>query len=165
MVFMDKIYETLRSSGFRLTIPRRAIIETIVAADGWQRPEEILLRSRDRCSSLGLVTVYRTLSLLSDLGFVRRVHLDHGCHGYVRTELTHGHHVLCRNCHQAVEFAGLEAFSSIIEQVSNTTGYLIENHMIELLGLCPDCQEILGDNVVNSKEALATEDVSIETFF
>ncbi len=148
---MDEIYGTLRKAGFRLTAPRQAIIQTILSAEGWQRPEDILSRSRDRCPSLGLVTVYRTLSLLSELGYVRRVHLEHGCHGYVRTELTHGHHVLCRNCHQAVEFEGMEVFSSIIEQVSNKTGYLIEDHMIELLGLCPDCQEIPGSLDVTRK--------------
>ena len=138
---MEDINVALRSAGFRLTAPRTAIIQTIIEADGWQRPEEILDLARIRCPSLGLVTVYRTLALLSELGYVRRVHLEHGCHGYIRSGLAHGHHVLCRNCHQAVEFEGMEAFSFIIEQVSNQTGYLIEDHMIELLGLCPDCQE------------------------
>jgi Fur family ferric uptake transcriptional regulator len=137
---LEEILQTLRSSGFRLTAPREAIIQTIVEADGWQRPEEILSLAQARCPSLGLVTVYRTLSLLSELGCVRRVHLEHGCHGYIRTELAHGHHVLCRNCHQAVEFEGMDAFKTIIEKVSTQTGYLIEDHMIELLGLCPDCQ-------------------------
>ena len=141
---MDEIYTKLRSAGFRLTAPREAIIHTMVEADVWQSPEEILNRSRVRCPTLGLVTVYRTLSLLSELGVVRRVHLEHGCHGYLRTELAHGHHVLCRKCHQAIEFEGMDVFSSIIEQVSIQTGYVIEDHLVELLGLCPDCQEALG---------------------
>lgn len=141
---MEKIIQTLRSAGYRWTAPREAIIQVMLEADNWQTPEEILNRSRTYCPSLGLVTVYRTLSLLSELGCVRRVHLEHGCHGYIRTELAHGHHVLCRNCHQAVEFEGMEAFTSIIKQVSTQTGYLIEDHMIELLGLCPDCQDASG---------------------
>jgi len=141
---MDEISKTLRSLGYRLTASRQAIIRTINAAAGWQRPEEILSRSREYCPSLGLVTVYRTLSLLSELGAVRRVHLEYGCHGYVRADLAHGHHVLCRNCHQAVEFPAMEEFSSIIEQVSIETGYFIDDHMIELLGLCPDCQKASG---------------------
>jgi Fur family ferric uptake transcriptional regulator len=139
---LDEIIQTLRSSGFRLTAPREAIIQVIVTADSWQKPEDILDRARLRCPSLGLVTVYRTLSLLAELGCVRRVHLEHGCHGYIHSELSHGHHVLCRNCRQAVEFEGMEEFSSIIEKVSLKTGYFIDDHMIELLGLCPDCQEL-----------------------
>jgi Fur family ferric uptake transcriptional regulator len=138
---MEQIDAVLRSAGYRLTAPRAAIIQTIREADGWQRPEEIHNLARIHCPSLGLVTVYRTLALLSELGYVRRVHLERGCHGYIRSELAHGHHVLCRNCHQAVEFEGLEAFSLIIDQISNQTGYLVEDHMIELLGLCPSCQE------------------------
>ena len=138
---MDEIYKTLRSAGYRLTVPRRAIIQTICATEGWQSPEELLMSSRKQCKSLGLVTVYRTLSLLSELGVVRRIHLEHGCHGYVRADLAHGHHVLCSNCHQAIEFPALDNFSSIIEQVSMKTGYVIQDHMLELIGLCPNCQE------------------------
>lgn len=99
------------------------------------------MRARKRNPSLGLVTVYRTLSLLSEIGFVRRIHLEHGCHGYVRSEFVHGYHVVCRNCRQAVEFPGMQEFSFLIDRIAKSTGYLVQDHMLELLGLCPDCQE------------------------
>ena len=137
---MDEIFESIRSAGFRLTGPREAIIQVLREAEDWQTPEEIHARARHHCASLGLVTVYRTLSMLSEMGYVRRIHLEHGCHGYVRTELVHGHHVVCRNCRQAVEFSGMQEFSFLIERISDSTGYLVQEHMLELLGLCPDCQ-------------------------
>jgi Fe2+ or Zn2+ uptake regulation protein len=45
----------------------------------------------------------------------------------------------------------MEAFSSIIEQISTKTGYVIQDHMIELLGLCPDCQDVTEGLDVNEK--------------
>jgi Fe2+ or Zn2+ uptake regulation protein len=138
---MDEIFESIRAAGLRLTTPRQAIIQVLGEADDWQRPEEIHTRARQLCPSLGLVTVYRTLAMLSEMGFVRRIHLEHGCHGYVRTELVHGHHVVCRNCRQAVEFPGLQEVSFLIERISDSTGYLVQEHMLELLGLCPGCQD------------------------
>jgi Fe2+ or Zn2+ uptake regulation protein len=137
---MKEIVDSIRAAGMRLTAPRQAIIQVLVEAEDWQTPEEIHLRACKLYPSLGLVTVYRTLSLLSDLGFVRRIHLEQGCHGYVRTELGHGHHVVCRNCRQTVEFPGLKEFSFLIERISDSTGYLVQEHMLELLGLCPECQ-------------------------
>lgn len=137
---MHEIFDHIRSAGMRLTVPRRAIIQVLNEAQDWQRPEEIHMRARLLCPSLGLVTVYRTLAMLSEMGFVRKIHLEHGCHGYVRTELVHGHHIVCRNCRQAVEFPGLQEVSFLIERISDSTGYLVQEHMLELLGLCPACQ-------------------------
>ena len=137
---MDEILENIRSAGFRLTEPRKAIIQVLSEAEDWQTPDEIHTRARAYCTSLGLVTVYRTLAMLSEMGYVRRIHLEHGCHGYVRTELVHGHHIVCRNCRQAVEFPGLQEVSFLIQRISDSTGYLVQEHMLELLGLCPECQ-------------------------
>jgi Fur family ferric uptake transcriptional regulator len=138
---LDDILERLQSAGYRLTRPRKAVIRVLVEIDDWLRPEELHDRAQQHCPTLGLVTVYRTLSLLSKMGYVSRIHFEDGCHGYARTELTHGHHLVCRNCHQVVEFPGWEDFSSLIEPIERKTGFLIEDHVLELLGLCPVCQE------------------------
>ena len=42
--------------------------------------------------------VYRTLDLLSRLGFVRRIHTEEGCHGRASARLGHRHHLICRQC-------------------------------------------------------------------
>jgi Fur family ferric uptake transcriptional regulator len=137
---LNTIYEDLRFKGYRLTRSRRAIVRVLIEADDWLRPEEIHSRARRYCPTLGLVTVYRTLALLSALGYVRRVHREDGCQGYARIELAHSHHLICRSCDQVVEFAGLEDLSALIEPIERKTGYTIDDHMLELLGLCPACQ-------------------------
>jgi Fe2+ or Zn2+ uptake regulation protein len=140
-----KTLAKMRAAGYRLTKPRRAVVRVLSKADGFLTPEEILREGRKDCASLGLVTVYRTLDLLLDLGNVRRVHRERGCHGYARSELAHGHHLVCRNCNQAVEFPASKDLTPWMEEISQETGYLIEDHLLELLGLCPSCQEVGGD--------------------
>jgi len=144
---VDEILENIRSAGYRLTEPRKAILQVLSEAEDWQTPDEIHARARVYCTSLGLVTVYRTLAMLSEMGYVRRIHLEHGCHGYVRTELVHGHHIVCRNCRQTVEFPGLQEVSFLIQRISDSTGYLVQEHMLELLGLCPECQEWVPERI------------------
>lgn len=137
----NDILLALRADGRRVTAPRRAVARAIAEADGWLRPQEIHERARREYQPLGLVTVYRTLSLLMDLGCVRRIHLEDGCHGYARAQLDHGHHLICRQCQQVIEFPGVEDMRPIMRQVARRTGFLIEDHMLELVGLCPTCQD------------------------
>lgn len=138
---MDEILALLRTQGHRVTAPRLAVIETLERADSWLSPELILARARDECPGLGLVTVYRTLALLAGLGYVRRIHLNGGCSGYARTGLGHSHHLVCRSCQQVVEFPGLEDLTQLIRGVQDRTGFQIEDHLLELLGVCPACQD------------------------
>ena len=130
----------LQQSGYRLTRPRKAVIRALTEASDWLRPEDLLVLARRYWRPLGLVTVYRTVSLLAELGYLRRVHLEDRCVGYVRSELVHGHHLLCRTCHQAVEFPGTEDLTPLVERISQDTGFQIEHHLLELVGLCPSCQ-------------------------
>jgi Fur family ferric uptake transcriptional regulator len=138
---MNEIVETLRKAGHRVTLPRRAVVRVLLQAERWLSPEEILTPAREYCHSLSLVTVYRTLALLSSLDCVRRIHFENGCHGYARTELVHGHYAVCRDCHRVVEFTGSDALNPLLEQVEAQTGFLVESHMLELVGLCAACHD------------------------
>jgi Fur family ferric uptake transcriptional regulator len=131
----------LQQAGFRLTRPRRAILEVLARTSGALEPEEIQDRAASIYPGIGLVTVYRTLTLLADLGCIRRVHQDDHCHGYARANLVHGHHVICRSCRHVVEFPGSEDIGAIIGQVARQTGFRIDDHLLELMGICPDCQD------------------------
>lgn len=137
---VEQVLADLKRLGYRLTRPRRSVLQVLMEADDCLRPEEIHVRARRYCPTLGLVTVYRTLSLLSGMDHVRRVHREDGCHGYARTELAHGHHLICRDCHQVIEFPGLDDLSLLIDPIERETGFLVEDHLLELLGLCPACQ-------------------------
>lgn len=133
------IHEKLRLHGYRITHPRKAVIRVLDEAESWLRPEEIHARALTFHPSLGLVTVYRTLALLGDLGLSRRIHLDDGCHGFIQTTMGHSHHLICRVCQQTVEVPGSEAIEPYIDHLSRETGFHIDEHVLELLGLCPDC--------------------------
>jgi len=145
------IFKHLQSKGFRLTQPRQAVVDVLLSEDGVLTPEQILEKAASGCTSLGLATVYRTLSLLSEEGFIRRIHLENGCHGYARTDLDHGHHLVCRSCNHVIEFEGLHKMETFIRSVEAETGYIIEEHMLELVGLCPECRKNPTQNPVTNE--------------
>jgi Fe2+ or Zn2+ uptake regulation protein len=137
---LDTALERLQASGYRLTRPRRAVARALLEARGWLRPEQVLRRARRSCRTVGLVTVYRTLGVLEDLGLARRIHVAPGCHGYAPVGLTHGHYLVCQACHQVVEFPGREDLQPLIRHISRTTGFRVDHHLLELSGRCPACR-------------------------
>jgi Fe2+ or Zn2+ uptake regulation protein len=129
----------LGDAGYRLTRPRLAIIDVLQTSNERLSPEEIYHRSKAIHGALGLVTVYRTLEILNDLGLVRRVHTRGHCHDYARAQGDR-HYLVCRRCDQIVEFpcGGLD---DLVEAVQERTGYAVDTHLLELSGVCPSCQE------------------------
>lgn len=135
----EQIVEALSKEGYRITQPRRAVIRVLLNDIGYASPPEIREWAREHYPGIGLVTVYRTLDLLSRLGFVRRIHTEEGCHGRASVRLGHRHYLICQQCTTAVEFEGCD-LSSFLARVSSETGYLIKEHLLELVGLCPECR-------------------------
>ena len=131
--------QELRQAGYRLTKPRLAVLHVLQDSQEGLNPEEVYQRGQEICDSLSLVTVYRTLELLDELGVARRVHSEAHCHRYASAEQGR-HYVICQGCHRVVEFpcAGLEG---LIAGVRKRTGFQITDHLLELSGFCPDCQD------------------------
>ncbi|MFH1085441.1 MAG: Fur family transcriptional regulator [Chloroflexota bacterium] len=135
----EQITAALRQAGHRITQPRRAVVRALLDDQGHSSPSQIRARARQHCPSVGYVTVYRTLELLSGMGFVRRVHSEGGCHGRASVALGHRHHLVCRQCGAVVEFEGCD-LSPLLNRVGDESGYLIQTHLLELVGLCPKCR-------------------------
>ena len=138
-----------------MTSTRRAVARVLCEAERWLNPEQILDHGQAYCPSLGLVTVYRTLTLFSELGLIRRVHAGDGCHGYVAAGMVHGHHLICSGCRQVVEFPGTEDLSALILAVERATGFRIQDHMLELHGLCPQCRRDALSGKIDTTQAQA----------
>jgi Fur family ferric uptake transcriptional regulator len=130
--------ERLQASGYRVTATRQTIVELLVSSSRALSPIEIYDLGRKEYSALGLVTVYRTLERLEELGLVQRVHMTDGCHRYLRAPQGHQHLLLCICCGQIEVFEG-DDLSKLIQKVEDTTGYHIQDHWLQLFGLCPRC--------------------------
>jgi Fe2+ or Zn2+ uptake regulation protein len=121
----------MRGGGYKATPQRLAVLQAL-AAQQHQSMGEI----RQRCPGVGIVTVYRTLDLLSELGIVRRMELGDG----PRYELAgaHHHHVICEFCGDISEFeeCPLDPKRLSLEH----SGFEIRSHSLEVYGRCAECQ-------------------------
>jgi Fur family transcriptional regulator, ferric uptake regulator len=129
----------LQASGYRLTTPLRVLVEVLANGERALEPVELYNLGRREYPSLGLVTVYRTLDKLQELGLVQRVHQENGCHRYLRAAQGHEHVLLCSRCGRVVFFSG-DDLAALTADLAHLTGFDIRDHWLQLLGVCADCQ-------------------------
>ena len=129
----------LKDNGYRLTDARKTVVETVAATTHALTPLEVYDRARASSPGLGLVTVYRTLEKLEELGLIQRVHQTQGCQAFIASGNGHDHLLLCTKCGMAVRFSGDE-LDPLIQSISRKTGYKVEEHWLQLFGLCHACQ-------------------------
>ncbi len=131
--------DRLQESGYRLTAPRRAIVEILTRGQRALNPIELYDLGRKEHPHLGLVTVYRTLEKLEELGLIQRVHQPGGCNVYLRAAIGHEHFLVCTHCGRVETFAG-DDLSSLITRTARQSGFEIHEHWLQLFGLCTACQ-------------------------
>lgn len=129
----------LQDRGVRLTRQRMAVLAALGSAYGGLDPAEVLERARDQCPQLGLATVYRTLDLFHSCGIVRRIHSDGKCATYAGTESRHGHYVVCTSCGRVAEFSRCD-IGELEQAAARQTGFRVNDHFLELAGVCVECQ-------------------------
>jgi len=121
----------IRGGGYKAT-PQRLAVLAAVADEQHQSLEGI----RARCPEVGMVTVYRTLDLLSGLGLVRRLDLGSG----PRYELAedHHHHLVCEGCGSVTEFEQCPLDLRSLPQVGED--FDVRTHTLEVYGTCSRCR-------------------------
>ena len=134
------IQSELRQQRRKLTRPRRAVLDVIARSQRHLTPAEVYRKARVKYPKIGLTTVYRTLDLLVEFGYIQRIHLEQGCHSYAATARGHGHHLVCSECVRAEEFAVCD-LEPLMQALRAKTGYEIDVHMLELMGRCPTCRD------------------------
>lgn len=131
--------EQLSENGYRLTAARRAVVDTVQASTHALTPIEVYDLARKRYRALGLVTVYRTLEKLEELHLVQRVHQPTGCQAFISAGMGHQHLLLCQNCGEVAFFEG-DDLDALTKSIAKKTGYQIQEHWLQLFGLCENCK-------------------------
>ena len=134
--------ETIISQqGYRLSGARKKILGILSASDQPLSPAALFDKLKDQGETTGLVTVYRNLDFLARLGLAEKIYNDKGELGYLTCKSTHHHHhILCQNCRNTVEFEAADELEELIARAQAQTHYQISGHLLQFIGLCPNCQ-------------------------
>lgn len=139
MVDTSAFLTALDRSDYRTTEPRRQVARLVADQPGHFSAADLVRTARERQLGIGRATIFRTLDVLAELDLVERIDLPSGEHAYVACEPRHHHHVVCSRCGRTADIddAGLR---SVVREVGRQTGFRIDDHRLELFGLCPECR-------------------------
>lgn len=137
--------EAFRKRGFRLTGPRRLILEVVRRTDVHPTAEWVYRQVRRRLPRVSLGTVYRNLRLLVEEGIVKE--LQGGSEpGSLTARLARfdgntsaHHHFTCSECGRIHDLAE-RVDRSIDRRIAARTGLEVSHHRIEFYGRCRACQ-------------------------
>ena len=135
-----KVVATLRQHGYKLTPQRRVVIQAIASNQDHLTPTAIYERVHQNQPNIGLVTIYRTLEILAKLKLICELHAGNSCRSYTISAPGHHHHLICSNCGRVVDFPGYD-LEEVQQSLSKQTGFRIDGHLLEFIGLCQACQK------------------------
>ena len=112
---------------------------------------------RKEFPNISLGTVYRNLSLLSELGEIKRLTTGDGPDRFDGDTSTH-HHFICRKCHCVTDLT-MRDISEIKNVAAENFRGTIEDYSVNFYGICENCKITRGTySIPRKKEIPATPD-------
>lgn len=132
-----ELITALRARGARVTLPRLLVHRHVRRSDRHVTPELVHAELAPAHPGLSPATIYSTLDLLDELGFVRRVSTPRGGTIYDPRTAEH-HHVICRSCGR-VHDVDARVDTRAAERAARAAGFRVDHGQLALSGLCADC--------------------------
>ena len=135
----ENLKRIIRDMGLKVTDQRLAILGVLSRGRAHVSAQEVFENVKPKYKEIGFATVYRFLKSLSEKQFVTEVRMGGFPARYELTPKSHHDHLSCSVCGKIVEFQ-----NSDIERlqllVAKNNGFKLTGHVLELYGICPDCQ-------------------------
>ena len=139
----DPLQRGLHQDGRRLTPQRLRILELFERLGSGRHlsAEDVHQQLMDADSKVSLATIYRTLRLLVEMGFLQELELSEAGR---RFELTRGdhrdhHHLVCIRCGRTEEFESAQVINAG-QAAADHHGFDLIESTLNVRGVCPDCR-------------------------
>ena len=136
----DEIVAALRAAGHQVGGTRRAVLDAVLSTHGVFTADDLAAGLDD----VHVSTVYRSLSLLEEIGVVDHVHLSHGPALYERAvDAGATQHLVCDRCgrHQSVPS---DVFDEARRRLEVDFGFALGGGHFAISGRCADCRDTDG---------------------
>ena len=135
----EMILDKLKEKGHRITPQRLVILRTLVESKNHPSVEDIFAKVRVHFPTTSLATVYKTISVIKELGEVLELEFSSGHNRYDGHKPYPHPHLLCVKCKRIVD-PELSSLAHLTQELVSDTGYRILSHRTDFYGICPECQ-------------------------
>ena len=137
---MDNFRTVLRKEGLKITPQRIAVLKEVIKDKGHRECEDIYLAIKRSKTYVSRATVYRTLDILVQNQFIRKLNLGDGKARYEnKINSLHHDHLICVICHKIIEFVDQD-IEMLQEKIAIKNEFSLKRHVHQLFGICKECQ-------------------------
>jgi len=136
---LKELVARLRQQNCRLTPQRMAVLKVLAASKGHPSVEWIYEQIKPDFPTTSLATVYKTVTLLKEMGEVLELGFGDGGNRYDGNRPYPHPHLICTRCN-TIEDLEADVLTSVPQQIAQNSGYQILSHRLDFFGICPRCQ-------------------------
>ena len=137
---LDELIVRLREQYHRLTPQRMAVLRILAVSEGHPSVEQIYQRVKADFPMTSLATIYKTVTLLKEMGEVLELGFSDDSNRYDGNKPYPHPHLICTKCKNIMD-AEVATLSELRQEVARSTGYRIVSHRLDFFGICPQCQK------------------------
>lgn len=141
---MEHLRNYVRENGLKNSQVREKIVEGAMKFPGHFTVEDLVRDLREiGVKNVHTATIYRAMPLLIDAGLIEPALVADGDGQLYESvfEQQHHDHLVCVKCRRVVEFYS-EALEAIQREISDRYGYSLQDHILELRGVCAKCRKL-----------------------
>jgi Fur family transcriptional regulator, peroxide stress response regulator len=136
----ELILKKLKETGHRITPQRITILRILAESRGHPSVEDIYEKVRVDFPTTSLATVYKTITVIKELGEVLELEFSCGHNRYDGNNPYPHPHLICMKCREIVD-PELSSLTDLNQELTADTGYKILSHRLDFYGICPKCQQ------------------------
>lgn len=138
MTAKELLHRKLKEHGYSTTATRLAVLKALEDTHPLSMNE--LVQKLEK--SVNRASIYRTVDLYEKLGIVQRLNIGWKYKLELSNEFQdHHHHLICTACGHIKSFQEPANLNYMLEAIAQHDGFLLQNHQLELQGLCKNCQK------------------------
>ena len=136
---VEEIVSQLRDHGMRITPQRMAVLNVIVGNKEHLSTEDIYERVRTDYPMIGLATIYKTVTMLKEMGAISELNFSHHSARYDGSGAPPHPHFVCNQCNRIIDIEE-DIPEDLSKNIAKKNGYHITNYRLDFFGICPKCQ-------------------------
>lgn len=141
-----QIMQELKERGFRTTRQRDLIVNVVLEKVN-ETPgiQELLSYAQAEDPTIGMATIYRTVEVLVQMGYLSLVDQSEG---FNRITLADGGikiHAFCRNCGKNIDIPEEGKIADIVSELAKQKGFKLLPQAFRICGICSVCQGKMND--------------------
>lgn len=145
MDLLNKFKTTLKEKGYKVTLQREKILDTVIKNEHKQlTSEEIYNIIKNDYPNMGIATIYRTMHIFEDANIVCKFDNDENGVRYELIDINEKYqhpHFICKKCGEI--FAVKDFNLNLIEnELKKNYKFEIVNYDVKVYGICPKCSKV-----------------------